>query len=76
MKCLLYNYTIEETQQLDVRTMKKIHLPADAARIISTSSMINPNDVSVDDKWVKQNSHGYEGQAEVLASLKFEQLIQ
>lgn len=38
MKSLLYNYIIEETQQLDVRTMEKIHIPADAARIISTSS--------------------------------------
>ena len=28
MKSLLYNYIIEETQQLDVRTMKKINIPA------------------------------------------------
>ena len=69
MKSLLYNYIIEETQQLDVRTMKKIHIPSDAARIISTSSKGDQSKWRIGDTWVKQNTRGYEGQAEVLASL-------
>ncbi|QGM29964.1 hypothetical protein GI482_06035 [Bacillus sp. N3536] len=49
--------------------MEEIHIPADAIRIISTSSKGDQSKWCVGDKWVKQNTRGYEGQAEVLASL-------
>ena len=49
--------------------METIHIPADARRIISTSSKGDQSKWRVSDKWVKQNTRGYEGQAEVLASL-------
>ncbi|MGN7401954.1 HipA domain-containing protein [Cytobacillus praedii] len=49
--------------------MEKIHIPADAIRITSTSSKGDQSKWRVGDKWVKQNTRGYEGQAEVLASL-------
>ncbi|MED3576000.1 MULTISPECIES: hypothetical protein [Cytobacillus] len=49
--------------------MEKIHIPADAIRIISTSSKGDQSKWRVGDKWVKQNTRGYEGLAEVLASL-------
>ncbi|MEK4231370.1 hypothetical protein [Solibacillus sp. FSL H8-0538] len=49
--------------------METIHIPADAIRIISTSSKGDQSKWRVGDKWVKQNTRGYEGQAEVLASL-------
>ncbi|MEC1177122.1 HipA domain-containing protein [Metasolibacillus meyeri] len=48
--------------------METIHIPADAVRIISTSSKGDQSKWRVGDKWVKQNTRGYEGQAEVLAS--------
>lgn len=49
--------------------METIHIPADAVRIISTSSKGDQSKWRVGDKWVKQNTRGYEAQAEVLASL-------
>ena len=49
--------------------METILIPADAVRIISTSSKGDQSKWRVGDKWVKQNTRGYEGQAEVLASL-------
>lgn len=49
--------------------METIHIPADAVRIISTSSKGDQSKWRVGDKWVKQNTRGYEGQSEVLASL-------
>lgn len=49
--------------------METIHIPADAVRIISTSSKGDQSKWRVGDKWVKQNTRGYEGQAEVLSSL-------
>ena len=52
--------------------METIHIPADAIRIISTSSKGDQSKWRVGDKWVKQNTRGYEGQAEVLASLVLE----
>ncbi|WP_235616075.1 hypothetical protein [Metasolibacillus fluoroglycofenilyticus] len=54
---------------MDVRVMETIYIPADAVRIISTSSKGDQSKSRVGDKWVKQNTRGYEGQAEVLASL-------
>ncbi|MGM9951261.1 MAG: hypothetical protein ACI33P_14105 [Lysinibacillus sp.] len=49
--------------------MEKIFIPLDALRIISTSSKGDQSKWCVDGKWIKQNTQGYEGQAEVLASL-------
>lgn len=49
--------------------METIYIPADAVQIISTSSKGDQSKWRVGDKWVKQNTRGYEGQAEVLASL-------
>lgn len=49
--------------------MEIIHIPADAVRIISTSSKGDQSKWRIGDKWVKQNTRGYEGQAEVLSSL-------
>ncbi|MER2009777.1 MAG: hypothetical protein ABS939_20260, partial [Psychrobacillus sp.] len=49
--------------------METIHIPTDTARIISTSSKGDQSKWRVGDKWVKQDARGYEGQAEVLASL-------
>lgn len=49
--------------------MEIIHIPADAVRIISTSSKGDQSKWRIGDKWIKQNTRGYEGQAEVLASL-------
>lgn len=70
MKRLSTTYIIEETQtKMDVRIMETIYIPADAVRIIGTSSKGDQSKWRVGDKWVKQNTRGYEGQAEVLASL-------
>ena len=52
--------------------METIHIPIDAERIISTSSKGDQSKWRVGNKWVKQNTRGYEGQAEVLASLVLE----
>ena len=49
--------------------MEIIHIPIDAERIISTSSKGDQSKWRIGNKWVKQNARGYEGQAEVLASL-------
>ena len=49
--------------------MEIIHIPTDAVRIISTSSKGDQSKWRVGDKWVKQNTRGYEGQAEVLVSI-------
>lgn len=49
--------------------MESIHIPADALWIISTSSKGDQSKWRVGNKWVKQNTRGYEGLAEVLASL-------
>ena len=54
---------------MDVRSVERIHIPAGAIRIISTSSKGDQSKWRVGEKWVKQNTRGYEGQAEVLASL-------
>lgn len=69
MYFLTQNDIINITNLLDVRSMKKIHIPTDAIRIISTSSKGDQSKWRIGDKWVKQNTRGYEGQAEVLASL-------
>lgn len=52
--------------------METIHIPADSVRIISTSSKGDQSKWRVGNKWVKQNTRGYEGQAEVVASLVLE----
>jgi hypothetical protein len=49
--------------------MEIIQIPTDATRMISTSSKGDQSKWRVGDKWVKQNARGYEGQAEILASL-------
>lgn len=49
--------------------MEHIYIPPDAERIVSTSSKGDQSKWRIGDKWVKQNTRGYEGQAEVLASL-------
>ncbi|MBK3496511.1 hypothetical protein JFL43_16935 [Viridibacillus sp. YIM B01967] len=49
--------------------METIHIPIDAEHIISTSSKGDQSKWRIGNKWVKQNARGYEGQAEVLASL-------
>jgi len=49
--------------------METIYIPTDAIRIISTSSKGDQTKWRIGNKWVKQNTRGYEGQAEVLASL-------
>lgn len=49
--------------------MEIIQIPPDATRMISTSSKGDQSKWRIRDKWVKQNARGYEGQAEVLASL-------
>ncbi|MFJ7953025.1 HipA domain-containing protein [Lysinibacillus sp. NPDC096418] len=52
--------------------METIRIPRDAERIISTSSKGDQSKWRIGNKWVKQNARGYEGQAEVLASLVLE----
>ena len=49
--------------------MEIIQIPPDATRMISTSSKGDQSKWRIGDKWVKQNARGYEGQAEILASL-------
>lgn len=49
--------------------MEKISIPTNIMRIISTSSKGDQSKWHVGEKWVKQNARGYEGEAEVLASL-------
>ncbi|MGG2085345.1 hypothetical protein [Lysinibacillus pakistanensis] len=49
--------------------MERITIPPEAVRMISTSSKGDQSKWRVGNKWIKQNSRGYEGQAEVLASL-------
>lgn len=52
--------------------METVHIPIDAEHIISTSSKGDQSKWRIGNKWVKQNARGYEGQAEVLASLILE----
>ncbi|WP_285397815.1 hypothetical protein [Lysinibacillus sp. fls2-241-R2A-57] len=52
--------------------METVHIPNDAEQIISTSSKGNQSKWRIGNTWVKQNARGYEGQAEVLASLILE----
>ncbi|MDW0118427.1 hypothetical protein QTL97_15965 [Sporosarcina thermotolerans] len=49
--------------------MEIIKIPKEAVRIISTSSKGDQSKWHDGDKWIKQNTRGYEGLAEVLASL-------
>ncbi|WP_153732120.1 HipA domain-containing protein [Sporosarcina obsidiansis] len=49
--------------------MEKIYIPANVDRMISTSSKGDQSKWQIDEKWIKQNTRGYEGQAEVLSSL-------
>lgn len=49
--------------------MEKIHIPREAIPIISSSSKGDQSKWRIGQRWVKQNTRGYEGQAEVLASL-------
>lgn len=69
VKSRIFNYNRRNSSKLDVRSVERVHIPADAIRIISTSSKGDQCKWRVGDKWVKQNTRGYEGQAEVLASL-------
>jgi len=52
--------------------MEIIRIPIDAERIISTSSKGDQSKWRIGNKWVKKNARGYEGIAEVLASLVLE----
>lgn len=52
--------------------METVHIPIDAEHIFSTSSKGDQSKWRIGNKWVKQNARGYEGQAEVLASLMLE----
>lgn len=49
--------------------MEKVVIPAEAVQIISTSSKGDQSKWHVNNRWIKKNTRGYEGQAEVLASL-------
>lgn len=49
--------------------MEIIKIPANAVQIISTSSKGDQSKWQLEERWIKQNTRGYEGQAEVLASL-------
>lgn len=53
----------------DVNRVERITIPAEAVRIISTSSKGDQSKWHIGNKWIKQNSRGYEGIAEVLASI-------
>lgn len=53
----------------DVDLVERITIPIEALRITSTSSKGDQSKWHIDNKWIKQNSLGYEGIAEVLASL-------
>lgn len=48
--------------------MKTIYIPTDSIHISSISSKGDQSKWRVGNNWVKQNTRGYEGQAEVLAS--------
>lgn len=52
--------------------METVHIPLNAEHIISTSSKGDQSKRRIGNKWVKQNTRGYEGYAEVLASLILE----
>jgi hypothetical protein len=52
--------------------MKKIKIPIDAEPIISTSSKGNQSKWLVGNKWVKENTRGYENIAEYVSSLILE----
>lgn len=49
--------------------METIHIPADAIAIVSTSSKGDQSKWHIKEKWVKQNTRGYEDIAEYAASL-------
>lgn len=49
--------------------MERITIPAEFERMISTSSKGDQSKWHVGSKWIKQNTRGYEGLAEVLASI-------
>ena len=52
--------------------MITINIPQEAIAIVSTSSKGDQSKWRIGNKWVKQNSRGYEDMAEVLASLVLE----
>lgn len=58
--------------------VETIRIPKGAAPILSTSSKGDQSKWHIDGKWIKQDSRGYEGEAEVLASqlLEFSTLNQ
>ncbi len=49
--------------------MERVHIPADAISIVSTSSKGDQSKWLVKEKWIKQNTRGYEDIAEYVASL-------
>lgn len=49
--------------------IERVSIPKSAQPIISTSSKGDQSKWRIGDKWVKQNARGYEGHAEVLATL-------
>lgn len=62
-------YEGEVLKMGDVNYVELITIPAKAERMISTSSKGDQSKWHVGDMWIKQNTRGYEGMAEVLASL-------
>ena len=49
--------------------MERVHIPADAISIVSTSSKGDQSKWLIKEKWIKQNTRGYEDIAEYVASL-------
>ena len=49
--------------------MERVHIPAEAISIVSTSSKGDQSKWLVKEKWIKQNTRGYEDIAEYVASL-------
>ena len=49
--------------------MERVQIPQDAETIVSTSSKGDQSKWLVGDKWIKENTRGYENMAEYVASL-------
>ena len=50
--------------------MERVRIPQDAETILSASSKGDQSKWLVGNKWIKENTRGYENMAEYVASLK------
>ena len=60
---------MRETSKNGCDDMERVHIPVDAISIVSTSSKGDQSKWLIKEKWIKQNTRGYEDIAEYVTSL-------